>query len=212
VVEELIALRTVVSYTVEWVLECSLGEASRVEVMGKLATKFQGLEETCSRLEGPSEKICSLLLGPLSGQSYQADRLDEVAEWLEATLAERRQADAELEALRTSAAFVRDLILGDASGSSSLAMSLVMVAEEVEKRVNVATTNGVWWGTQSTLVAALSHFPKLEPELELLGSEQDADLSDGQTDALWPLVSVASNSLASLVPSSLAHDPPNIME
>jgi uncharacterized protein with NRDE domain len=127
-------------------------------------------------------------------------------------LAEHRQADAELEALRTSAAFVQDLILGDASGSSSLAMSLVMAAEEVEKRVNVAATNGVWWGTRSTLVAALSHFPKLEPELELLGSEQDVGLSDGQTDALWPLVSVASNSLASLLPSSLARDPPNVME
>jgi hypothetical protein len=127
-------------------------------------------------------------------------------------LAERRQADAELEALRTSAAFVRDLILGDASGSSSLTMSLSMAAEEVEKRVNVAATNGVRWGTRSTLVAALSHFPELEPELELLGSERDADLSDGQTDALWPLVSVALNSLASLVPSSLARDPPNDME
>jgi hypothetical protein len=30
------------------------------------------------------------------------------------------------------------------------------------------------------LVAALSHFPKLEPELELLGSERDADLRDDQ--------------------------------
>jgi hypothetical protein len=91
-------------------------------------------------------------------------------------------------------------------------MSLSMAAEEVEKRVNVAATNGVRWGTRSTLVAALSHFPELEPELELLGSERDADLSDGQTDALWPLVSVALNSLASLVPSSLARDPPNDME
>jgi hypothetical protein len=40
VVRELISLRTAVSSTVERVLECSLGEASRVEVMGNLAAKF----------------------------------------------------------------------------------------------------------------------------------------------------------------------------
>jgi hypothetical protein len=33
-------------------------------------------------------------------------------------------------------------------------------------------------GTRSALVAVLSHFPELEPELELLGSVWDADLSD----------------------------------
>jgi hypothetical protein len=52
VVGEPIVLQTVVSSVVEWVLECSPGEASQVEVMGKLAAKFQGLEETCSWLEG----------------------------------------------------------------------------------------------------------------------------------------------------------------
>jgi hypothetical protein len=40
VVRELIALQTAVSSTVERVLECSLGEASRVEIMGNLAAKF----------------------------------------------------------------------------------------------------------------------------------------------------------------------------
>jgi hypothetical protein len=67
VVGELIALQTIMSSTVEWVLECSPSEASWAEVMGKLATKFQGLEETCSRLEGPGEKNCSLQLGSSSG-------------------------------------------------------------------------------------------------------------------------------------------------
>jgi hypothetical protein len=32
---------------------------------------------------------------------------------------------------------------------------------------------------------------------------------DDQADALWPLVSAASDSLASLVPSSIARDPPD---
>jgi hypothetical protein len=47
------------------------------------------------------------------------------------------------------------------------------------------------------LVAILSHYPKLEPELELIGSGRDADLSDDRVDALWPLVSVGSDSLVS---------------
>jgi hypothetical protein len=63
--------------------------------------------------------------------------------------------------------------------------------------------------TQSTLVAVLSHFPKLEPELELLGLGQDADTTNNEADIFWYLVSMASDSLASLVPSLLARDPPD---
>jgi hypothetical protein len=63
--------------------------------------------------------------------------------------------------------------------------------------------NRVRWGTRSALVAALSHFPELKSELEFLGFGQNVDLSDDQVDALTPLVSVASDSLASLVPSSI---------
>jgi hypothetical protein len=66
--------------------------------------------------------------------------------------------------------------------------------------------------TRSALVTALSHFPKLKYELELLGFGWNADLSDDQADALWPLVSMASDSLASLVPSSFASDPPEDAE
>jgi hypothetical protein len=62
------------------------------------------------------------------------------------------------------------------------------------------------------LVAVLSHFPELKSKLELLESERNADLSDDQADALWPLVSTTSDSLASLVPSSFAHDSPHDAE
>jgi hypothetical protein len=122
-------------------------------------------------------------------------------------LAERHQADTELEALSTSAALVRDLVLGEAYGPSSLATSLSMAEEVVENRINTVTANGVRRGTRSTLVVALSYFPKLKSKLELLGSRWNADLSDDQADALWPLVSMASDSLVSLVPSSFACDP-----
>jgi hypothetical protein len=63
--------------------------------------------------------------------------------------------------------------------------------------------NRVRWGTRSALVAALSHFPELKSKLEFLGFGQNVDLSDDQVDDLTPLVSVASDSLASLVPSSI---------
>jgi hypothetical protein len=86
------------------------------------------------------------------------------------------------------------------------------MVEEVEKRINTTAANRVRWVVRSALVTILSHFPKLETELELLGSGRGVDLSDDQADALWPLVSVASDSLVSLVPSSLARDSPDDVE
>jgi hypothetical protein len=84
-----------------------------------------------------------------------------------------------------------------------------MVKVLLEGRINAMAAKGVHWGTQSTLVATLSHFSELKSELELLGSGRNADLTKDQADALWPLVDVASDSLVSLVPSSVAHDPPD---
>jgi hypothetical protein len=81
-----------------------------------------------------------------------------------------------------------------------------MVAELLEGQIDTVATNGVRWGTQSALVTTLSHFSELKSKLELLGSGQNADLTNDQADALWPLVSAASDSLESLVPSSIAHD------
>jgi hypothetical protein len=59
---------------------------------------------------------------------------------IEAAIVEYHRANAELQALRTSAVFVRDLVLGSAGGSTSLAASLV---EEVENQINTVATNGV---------------------------------------------------------------------
>jgi hypothetical protein len=52
-------------------------------------------------------------------------------------------------------------------------------------------------------------FPSWNPSWGLLVSRQDADLRDDRVDALWPLVSTALDSLVSLLPSSLARDPPD---
>jgi hypothetical protein len=45
------------------------------------------------------------------------------------------------------------------------------------------------------LVAALSHFPELEAELELLGSRHNMVLMDSQVDALYILVHLTSDLL-----------------
>jgi hypothetical protein len=79
VVEELTVIRATVSSAVELVLGCSPGEASRVEVMNELTTKFQKLKELCSWPEGPGMRICSLLLGPPPNQACWANRLGEAA-------------------------------------------------------------------------------------------------------------------------------------
>jgi hypothetical protein len=58
-----------------------------------------------------------------------ADRLDEASEQLGVELATKKEVDAELEALRTSATRVLDLVLGNADGSSSLVTSRSIVVE-----------------------------------------------------------------------------------
>jgi hypothetical protein len=97
---------------------------------------------------------------------------------------EHWEAVIELRALRSSTARVRDLMLKGSDRASSLAASLSLATDLIECRVNAAATNGVYWGAQLALTATLSHFPKLETKLELLGSEHNADLIEGQLDAL----------------------------
>jgi hypothetical protein len=111
--------------------------------------------------------------------------------------------------LWTSTARVQDLVLGNTDGPSSLAAPLSMAMKLLQGRIDTVAANGVCWGTRSALLAALSHFLELKSELELPGSGRNVDLIDDQVNAPWPLVSAASYSLASLVPSSIAHDPPD---
>jgi hypothetical protein len=55
----------------------------------------------------------------------------------------------------------------------------------------------------------LSHFPELETKLELLGFRRNANLIEGQLDALWTETHRASESLALSIPSSVARDSPD---
>jgi hypothetical protein len=74
------------------------------------------------------------------------------------------------------------LVLDDADAPSSLLASLSIVVELLESQISATATNGVHWRTWSALVAALSHLPELKSELELLGSERNADLIEDQVD------------------------------
>jgi hypothetical protein len=177
--------------------------------VGELVAEFQRLEERCSRHERLAVWICNLLHGLALGQARLANHLDEAIGQLSVELAARQEADTKLEALRTSAARVWDLVLDDADGSSSLDVSLSIVVELLEGRIDSTAANGVCWGTQSVLVVTLSHFLELKSELELRGFGHNRDLIEDQTDALWSQVRAASDSLALHVPPSIASSPPD---
>jgi hypothetical protein len=78
---------------------------------------------------------------------WLVDRLEEVIGQIRAEQVARRAADAELEALWSSATRVQSLTLERADGMSSLVTSLSLVAELIEDRIDVTDANGVCWGT-----------------------------------------------------------------
>jgi hypothetical protein len=59
------------------------------------------------------------------------------------------------------------------------------------------------------MVAAVSHFPEVDADLEVLRSGRNAGLTEGEVDALWSRVHKTIDSLASHVPSSIARNPPD---
>jgi hypothetical protein len=114
-----------------------------MEVLGELDVEFWRLEEWRSQLEWSRARICDLLLGLLPGQVCLADHLDEATRQLGEELAAQQEVDTELEVLLTSAAQVKNLVLDNANGSSSMAASLSMVAELLEDWVDATATNDV---------------------------------------------------------------------
>jgi hypothetical protein len=122
-VGELAALRATVSTATESVLGRSPSDTFHIEVVSELSVEFKRMEDQHSWLEWPATRICDLLLGPPPGRVQLVDHPDEAARQLRVELVARWEADAELEALRTLAVWVRDLVLGSADGPSSLAAS-----------------------------------------------------------------------------------------
>jgi hypothetical protein len=121
----------------------------------------------------------------------------------------QQEAEAELEALRSSTVRVQDLVLGDVDGSSSLVTSMPAVVERLEGQIDTVATNGVRWGSRFSLVAFVSQFSELDADLEVLGSRRNVGLTEGEVDALWSRVRAARDSLASHVHSLVACNPPD---
>jgi hypothetical protein len=178
---ELAALRAAVSSATKSVLGHSPSVTFHMEVVDELTAEFQKMEDPCSWLERPITRIYNLLLGTPLGQARLADRLDEAIGQLRVELAPWWEADAELEALRTSATQVRDLVLGSTNRLSSLAMSMSVPVELLEGRIDAIAANGARWASHSALVAVVLHFP----ELEVLGSRRSADLTEDEAGILW---------------------------
>jgi hypothetical protein len=149
-----------------------------------------------SKLEWSAARTYDLLLRPLLGRAWLADRLG-------------REAEAELQALWSLVAQVRGLVLDDADGPSSFFTSVYTTIERLKSRIDIAVASRVRWGSRSALAITVSHFPKLDINLEVLGSRRSARLTQDEVDALWSRVCIAVNSLASHVPSSIAHNPPD---
>jgi hypothetical protein len=164
----------VVSSAAESVLGCSPSNTTCAVVVGKLAAMFQKVEGHHSKLERPATRICNLLLGPPPGRAWLADHLHEATGQLREELSVRREAEVESEALRSLVAQVHDLVLGNVDGLSLLATSMSTLAEWLVGRIDTATANGVRWGSHSALVGTVSHFPKLDADLEMLRSGLNA--------------------------------------
>jgi hypothetical protein len=184
-VEELAALRAAVSSATQSVLGRSPNNTFHMEVVGELVTEFQKMEERCSRLERHAMRICDLLLGPPPGRARLADHLDKAARQLRVELAARWEVDVELEALRTLVTRVRDLVLDNADGPSSLAASMSIAVELLEGRIDAAAADGVRWWSCFALFGAVSHFSELKSGLELLWSGCNMELTEDEADALW---------------------------
>jgi hypothetical protein len=76
----------------------------------------------------------------------------------------------QLEALRPSVALVQDLVLGDVDVH-------VYGRGAARGRIDAMAANWILWGSDSTLVTVVSHFPELETGLEVLESQCNACLT-----------------------------------
>jgi hypothetical protein len=85
--EELTALWTAVSSTVEFTLGRSPDKTFRVEVGDEIVAKFWKLEEWRSQLKWPDARKCDLFLGPPFSWARLANHLDEAIGQLGAELA-----------------------------------------------------------------------------------------------------------------------------
>jgi hypothetical protein len=141
--ELLATLQTVVSSAAQFMLGRSPTEVFRVEVVDELFTEFREQEERRLLLEKSGARVYDLILGPLSGRARLDNLLEEAIGYLWVEQVARYEANGELEAMCSSVARVRDLVLEGPSGMSSLTVSLSSAIELIGDHVDATTTNGV---------------------------------------------------------------------
>jgi hypothetical protein len=130
-VGELATFSAAVSSGAKFVLGHSPKETFWVEVVNELIAKFWKQEERRSHLERSDARVCDLILRPPTGRARL--RVEQAA---------RQEADADLEALRTSSSWVQELVLDGADGPSSLVVSLSRAAKLLEGHVGTEAANG----------------------------------------------------------------------
>jgi hypothetical protein len=150
----------------------------------ELAAEFEKLEEWCPCLKKSGARAYDLILGLPSSQVQLGDRLDDIIRHFQVKQVACWEVDGEVEALQSSVAQVWDLVLERPDMTSSLAVALSSVAEFIDNHIDAPVANGAHWDTWSALAAALSHFPELGTELEVLGSGRNTDLREDQVNAL----------------------------
>jgi hypothetical protein len=113
------------------------------------------------------------------------------------------------QALWSSAVRVWDLVLEGFGEEPSLVVALSSVAYLIEGHIDAAAANEVLRWARLALATVLSHFPKLELELELLRSSNNVDLTRDLMEVFWTQSGRALESLSSRVHPSVARSPPN---
>jgi hypothetical protein len=127
---------------------------------------------------GAGQGICDLVLGLAGDQTCLVACLDEATGRLRATRGEQGG----LEGLASRACVP---VLGEAGEVPPVAVAMSLSPKLTETQVDAMAVNGVLWGARLVLTAVLSHFPKLEVELDLPGSSYNADLSSDEMETLW---------------------------
>jgi hypothetical protein len=97
-------------------------DASQAGVVGEMVARFQERAEWCSRLEASGSRVFDLVLGSVDGRAHLVARLEEAAGQLWVI-------QDELQALRTSATWIRDLVLERYDEMPSLVVALSSTTE-----------------------------------------------------------------------------------
>jgi hypothetical protein len=175
-----------------------------VGIVGEIVVQFWERANWCSRLKADGQEICDNVLGPAGDPNRLVAQLEEA-------IGRPRVMRGEQGGLEGSASRACAPVLGATGEVPPLAVELSpsQSPELAEARVDAEAINGDQWGPRLALTVTLSHFPKLEVELDLLGSSYNANRSSDEIETLWAWTYWASESLSLCVPPLVTRSPPD---